>query len=116
MRFLFILNGPTYGSEESYNALRLAGSLVEREGEEVRVFLLGEGVAVAKSGQSVPKGYYNLERMLSAITSRGAEIGACGTCMDARGIGEPELADGVHRSTLEDLTDWTRDADRVLIF
>ena len=32
MRSLFILNGPTYGSEESYNALRLAGSLVKWEG------------------------------------------------------------------------------------
>ena len=48
--------------------------------------------------------------MLAVIASRGAEIGACGTCMDARGLTEPELVDGVHRSTLENLTDWTRDA------
>ena len=69
-------------------------------GEEVRVCLLGEGVAVAKSGRSVPKGYCNLERMLAVIASRGAEIGACGTRMDARGLTEPELVDGVRRSTL----------------
>jgi uncharacterized protein involved in oxidation of intracellular sulfur len=36
--------------------------------------------------------------------------------MDARGIGDVELADGCHRSTLDELTDWTQTADRVLVF
>lgn len=31
----FILNDPPYGTERRYNALRLAGSLSRREGEEV---------------------------------------------------------------------------------
>ncbi len=35
---LFILNEAPYGSERSYNALRLAGALGAREGQEVRVF------------------------------------------------------------------------------
>lgn len=38
-RTLFILNDPAYGTERSYNALRLAGSLSKRDGEEVKVFL-----------------------------------------------------------------------------
>ena len=42
MKTLFVLNDPPYGTERSYNALRLAGSLVKREGEEVRVFLIGD--------------------------------------------------------------------------
>ena len=33
---LFILNDGPYGTERSYNALRLAGALAKREGEEVR--------------------------------------------------------------------------------
>jgi sulfide:quinone oxidoreductase len=33
---LFILNDPPYGTERSYNALRLAGSLSQREGEDVK--------------------------------------------------------------------------------
>ena len=33
---LFILNDPPYGTERSYNALRLAGSLSKREGEQVK--------------------------------------------------------------------------------
>lgn len=35
---LFVLNDPPYGTERSYNALRLAGSLSKRGGEEVKVF------------------------------------------------------------------------------
>jgi uncharacterized protein involved in oxidation of intracellular sulfur len=36
--------------------------------------------------------------------------------MDARGIAEGELIEGTHRSTLEQLTDWTRWADKVIVF
>jgi uncharacterized protein involved in oxidation of intracellular sulfur len=36
--------------------------------------------------------------------------------MDARGITDAELADGTHRSTLEQLTDWTQWAERSLVF
>jgi hypothetical protein len=42
---LFILNDPSYGTERSYNALRLASSLVKLEGEKVCMFLIGEGAA-----------------------------------------------------------------------
>ncbi|MDQ5894427.1 MAG: uncharacterized protein QG596_688 [Actinomycetota bacterium] len=42
--------------------------------------------------------------MLRAIPREGGEVGACGTCMDARVIAEAELADGCRRSTMEELT------------
>ncbi|MBK6514701.1 MAG: DsrE family protein [Polyangiaceae bacterium] len=113
---LFILNDPPYGTERSYNALRLAGSLSKREGEEVRVFLIGDASACAKAHQKVPQGFYNLEVMLKATAHHGAEIGVCGTCMDARGIADPELAEGTKRSTLEELTHWTQWADKTLVF
>ncbi|MBI4546325.1 MAG: DsrE family protein [Gemmatimonadetes bacterium] len=116
MKVLFILNDPPYGSERSYNALRLAGSLSKREGHEVRIFLMGDAASCAKSGQQVPGGYYNLERMLRAGAGRGGGIGVCGSCMDARGIGEAELTLGAHRSSLEELTEWMEWADRVLVF
>jgi uncharacterized protein involved in oxidation of intracellular sulfur len=116
MKTLFVLNDPPYGTERSYNGLRLASSLVKRDGEDVRVFLIGDGAACAKRGQTVPNGYYNLERMLQVVTQRGGEVGVCGSCMDARGITEPELAKGTHRSTMDELTDWTLWADDVLVF
>jgi uncharacterized protein involved in oxidation of intracellular sulfur len=36
--------------------------------------------------------------------------------MDARGIGDDELAQGTRRSSMDELTDWTQDADHVLVF
>jgi uncharacterized protein involved in oxidation of intracellular sulfur len=116
MKTLFILNDPPYGTERSYNALRLAGALVKREGEQVRVFLIGDAAACAKRNQKVPQGYYNLEVMLGAVTRRGGEVGVCGSCMDARGITDEDLAPGTRRSSMDELTDWTLWADRVVTF
>ena len=116
MKTLFILNDPPYGSERSYNALRLAGVLAKREGEQIRVFLIGDAAACAKRNQKVPQGYYNVETMLGAVTRRGGEVGVCGTCLDARGIAEGDMAPGTHRSTMEELTDWTLWADKVVTF
>ncbi|HEU0199448.1 MAG TPA: DsrE family protein [Burkholderiaceae bacterium] len=116
MKTLFILNDPPYGTERGYNALRLAGSLAEREGEQVRVFLIGDAAACAKRNQKVPPGYYNLEVMLGALTRRGGTIGVCSSCMDARGIVDEELVDGTRRSSMEELTNWTAEADRVVTF
>jgi uncharacterized protein involved in oxidation of intracellular sulfur len=91
---LFILNDPPYGTERSYNALRLAGSLSKRDGEEVKVFLIGDAAACAKKDQKVPQGYYNTELMLRSVGRHGGEIGVCATCMDARGITGPEQPHG----------------------
>jgi uncharacterized protein involved in oxidation of intracellular sulfur len=113
---LFILNDPPYGSERSYNALRLAGSLSKRDGEEVRVFLLGDAASCAKRDQKVPQGFYNVEIMLRGVGRRGGEIGACAACMDARGITDADLTETTHRSSLEELTTWVQWADRTLVF
>jgi len=113
---LFILNDPPYGTERSYNGLRLAGALAKREGEEVRVFLMGDAASCAKQGQKVPQGFYNVELMLSHVAKRGGVVGVCATCMDARGLVDAELTEGTHRSSLEELTDWTQWANSTLVF
>jgi len=69
--FLIIINDGPYGKEHPYNALRLAFDLVKRAEATVRVFLIGDGVNCAISGQKTPQGYYNIERMLSSIARRG---------------------------------------------
>lgn len=116
MKNLVIINDGPYGSERSYNALRLAGSLVARQGEEVRVFLIGDAAGCAKAGQKVPTGYYNIQLMLNKVLRAKGQVGVCGTCMDARALSDAELVDGVHRSTLAELTDWTQWADKVIVF
>jgi uncharacterized protein involved in oxidation of intracellular sulfur len=116
MKTLFVLNDPPYGTERSYNALRLAGSLVKREGEDVRMFLIGDAAACAKAGQKVPQGYYNIADMLGAVTRRRGEAAVCGSCMDARGMAEADLAAGARRGSMDLLTEWTLWADKVLVF
>jgi uncharacterized protein involved in oxidation of intracellular sulfur len=69
--FLIIINDAPYGSERPYNALRLALNLVKRPEAEVRVFLTGDGVLCARKGQKTPDGYYNIERMVRSLGSRG---------------------------------------------
>jgi uncharacterized protein involved in oxidation of intracellular sulfur len=116
MKTLFILNDPPYGTERIYNALRLARALAQREGEAVRVFLMGDAAACAKAGQTVPNGYYNVDRMLRGLGLKEAPIGVCGSCMDARGLKPEELVDGAKRSSLEELTDWTQWAEKVVVW
>ena len=82
----------------------------------MRIFLLADAVLCALAGQQTPNGYYNLERMLGAALRQGAQVGICGTCMDARAIREEQLIEGTRRSTLEELTDWTLWADKIISF
>ena len=116
MNVLIICQGPAYGDERSYNGLRLAGSLAKRDGVEVKVFLIGDGVTCAVAGQHVPDGYYHLDRMITAAGRHGAEIGCCATCMDARAINDDQLTAPAHRATLDDLTDWVLWADKTTTF
>lgn len=116
MKTLFILNDAPYGSERTYNGLRLAGALSKQEGNSVRVFLIGDGASSAHRNQKVPTGFYNVETMLGNVARHSGEIGICGTCMDARGMTDSDITEGTHRSILAELAEWTAWADKVLVF
>ena len=116
MKTLFILNDGPYGTERSFNGLRLAGALCKAAGEEVRLFLIGDAASCAKSGQKVPEGFYNIQLMLNKVVRGGGLVGVCGTCMDARGLTDTDLIEGTHRSTMAELTAWTLWADKTIVF
>ena len=116
MKALLILNDAPYGSERTYNGLRLAGTLARTPEVELKVFLIGDAVVAAKGGQKVPAGYYNAQTLLGPITRHRGLVGVCGSCLDARGITDPELAEGTRRSSMDELTTWTVEADKVLVF
>ena len=116
MKYLMILNDAPYGTERSYNGLRLARSLLKTGEAEVKMFLIGDASACAKKGQKVPQGYYNTGDMLGMVVRNGGEVGVCGTCLDARGIAADDLIEGVSRSTMDQLTAWTQWADKVIVF
>ena len=114
MKVLIILNEPPYGNERSYNGLRMAIALGKKSAETA-VFLMADAVFCAKRGQTVPEGYYSIERMLKAAR-RGGEVLLCGACMDARGITEEEILEGARRSSMAELAERTLGADKVLVF
>lgn len=116
MRFLFILNDSPYGSQRTYNALRLAGALARGRGPEVSVFLLGDGVVSGVRRQSPADASYNVQEMLRTLAAQSVTVSACRTCLEARGIDDASLVEGVCRKSLDDLRDWTEEAEKVLVF
>lgn len=118
MKMLIILNDAPYGTERSYNALRLAKGLVRLDPTlELTLFLMADAVTCAKRGQNPLSGYYNIELMLNAVLhSKNSRVLLCGTCMGARGLAEDEIIEGVQQSDIETLSSETCGADKVLVF
>lgn len=117
MKHLLILNDPPYGTERSFNGLRMAHALAKNDPEaEIVVFLMADAVVCAKAGQKTPDGYYNLERMLGRVLSARGRVLMCGTCMDARGLRAEDMVEGAARSTMDELAQATLTTDRVLVF
>ena len=116
MKILIILNDAPYGTERSYNGLRLAKSLIKNDANvELTTFLMADAVFCAKAGQNPPNGYYNIELMLKTVLRNGKAL-LCGTCLDARGLNENELIEGTQRSDMVTLSNETCHADKVLVF
>lgn len=115
-KILLVVNGAAYGADETFNALRLAVALVRRDDTEVTVFLMGDAVTCAVAGQKTPDGYYTLDRMLTTVARHGGYLGCCGTCLDARGLRKEHLIDEASRSSMDELAEWTVEADQVLVF
>ena len=61
-KFLFIFtNQPYSGTDNAYNALRLARALKEKgEGEEVRIFLMNDAVDLARNSTKKPERSFTL--------------------------------------------------------
>jgi uncharacterized protein involved in oxidation of intracellular sulfur len=117
VKTLIILNDPPYGTERCYNGLRLAHALVKADAANtVAVFLMADAVVGAKAGQKTPDGYYNMEWMLKRVVSGKGEVLLCGTCMEARGLSEADMMEGVRRSTKDELAADPIAADKVLVF
>ncbi len=71
---LFALNDGPYGSERPYNALRHALALSRRDDTQVRVFLTADATACAVAGQTLPEGYYSIERLLKGLIAKDVPV------------------------------------------
>lgn len=115
-KILLIINSAAHGSENLFNALRLALMLQEEDAKpELKLFLMSDAVVAGLAKQNPNEGY-NLQQMLEIITASGADVKLCKTCTNARGITELALAQGVEIGTLAELAQWTLEADKVLSF
>jgi len=110
-----IINEAAYGKERAWNALRLAMAMMTRD-MNVNIFLLEDGVTVAKKDQRPPEGYYNLEKMLTQLIQSGARVRACSTCLQARGLDKDDLVPGAEAGKILDLVQWVRESKSVLSF
>jgi len=110
-----VINEAAYGKEGAWNALRLAMAMMVKE-MKVNIFLLEDGVTVAKKGQRPPEGYYNLEKMLAELVRNDTKVRACSTCLQARGLSQNDLVPGLEAGKLLDLVQWVKESKSVLSF
>jgi uncharacterized protein involved in oxidation of intracellular sulfur len=116
-KILILINDAPYGTEKAYNALRLAMQLgKEHEDVEVRVFLMADAANCALANQNTPNGYYNIERMLKSVITKGGKVKICGSCAEARGLKNVQLIEGTEISTMAELTNWVIESEKVITF
>jgi uncharacterized protein involved in oxidation of intracellular sulfur len=117
MEILIIINEAPYGNERAWNGFRLATQLRGQSSETtVNVFLMGDAVGCGVRGQKTPDGYYNIAHMIRGFVRTDGNVKCCGTCMDARGIAQENLLNGVERSNMKEFADWVLQADKVINF
>lgn len=110
-----ILQDAPYGNEKVWNALRLSQALAAI-GTGVRIFLYGDAVFAAKTGQMPPKGYYNIGEMMKGLVEKGVEVRSCLTCTSARGLIQADFIEGVAIGKTLDLARWVAEGGQVMTF
>lgn len=118
MTVLFIITNHPYSCGDTvYNALRLADTLIN-EGSNVRIFLMGDAVDLARDICKKPENYdVDLVEMLKGLISRNVKVKVCGSCMSRCGIHKNvPYYDGAEKSTMPELAKWVIDSDKVLNF
>ena len=116
MRMLLVINRAPYdGTDVVWNALRLAGAALD-DGMGVRLFLMNEGVDLARSGLPVAGAEFDLQAMLGDLMERGAAVRLCKTCLTRCGVGAGESLPQAQVAGMKDLVAWIRDSEKVLSF
>lgn len=110
-----ILNELPYKNDKAWNALRLAGSLLEQD-VKVNIFLLEDGVDAGKENQDTGEKEYDLEMLTKELLAKGVPFVACSTCIKACGISKEKMIDGITPGFMSDLANWVTVSDKVLTF
>lgn len=94
--------------ETIWNALRFA-NYSQKEGDTVRIFLLGKGVEL----DNIVKKNKNIKEQADEFLHSGGVILGCGTCLQSRKNNEPQIC---KFSSLKDLYELIRNNKIVLTF
>jgi uncharacterized protein involved in oxidation of intracellular sulfur len=112
---LIVLSHGPFEGDTTWNALRLASTLLDRK-SPVRVFVMNDAIDVVRQG-SMPEGAeFDLQAMLRELLPRGARIKICTTCITRCGIGQGEVIPEAIMATMADLAAWIAESERVLVF
>jgi uncharacterized protein involved in oxidation of intracellular sulfur len=95
-------------SETVWNALRF-GNFARKEGDQVRVFLLGKGVEC----ESLDTDKFKVTEQLQALADSGGEILACESCLQIR---ESEGSETCPLSTMKDKYAIIKESDKIVTF
>jgi len=95
--------------ETVWNVFRLANFSI-KQGDEVKIFLIGEGVEYEKSNSEK----FNIkEQATEFLKSEKAHILACGTCLKSRNQEETKTCP---INTMKDLYDIIKENDKIITF
>ena len=112
---LIILSEAPFEGDATWNALRLASTLLD-QGAQVRIFVMNDAIDLVRAG-AVPEGAeFDLQAMLRALLPRGTRLKICTTCVTRCGIGQGEVIPDAIMATMADLAAWVVDSDRVVVF
>ena len=115
MSTVIFINSSPYGSEQPFNALRLAQAL-ELADEPVELLLMGDAVNTARRGQDPRAAHASLESLLTGLIKKGAAVTLCGTCCQTRGLKEVDLVEGAATGTIHDFARIVRGSNKVVSF
>jgi uncharacterized protein involved in oxidation of intracellular sulfur len=110
-----IINASPYGTEQPFNALRLAQAL-ELAGETVELLFMGDAVNSARRGQEPRGAHASLEALLTELIEKGVGVTLCGTCCQTRGLQETDLIEGAVSGTIHDFASAVRASEKVISF
>lgn len=95
-------------SETVWNAFRF-GNLALKEGDTVKLFLLGKGVEC----ESLDTDKFKVTEQMKQFVDNGGKIFACGTCLKIR---QSEGSEMCPLSTMKDLYEIIKESDRIVTF
>ncbi|MFZ5861280.1 MAG: DsrE/DsrF/TusD sulfur relay family protein [Nitrospirota bacterium] len=97
--------------EDGYLVAKLSEAWL-KEGHEVELFLMGDGVYHAQAFSSPKRAY----TAFPTVMSMGAKVSVCGVTAEARGLSEADLYPGTEIASQYELSRIVDRADRFLAF